>query len=280
MRYHSPTRTNSTHPLRHSSHGSSWRHRKALAAGLICFWAALAPAFGDTPDPRPATSDSGIRDASGERARALLWGGSQEESPGPTAQRTIGGSSASNGAAAAPAAVTPSTSNWIQDPIAKFAEAGGKGFKAAQTFRDNLGKNASEMVAKAVGLIGVPYQWGGESAENGFDCSGFVRYVLETTVGLVVPRNAAAQAKDPVLQRVARSELQPGDLVFFNTRRHVNSHVGLYVGDDKFVHAPRLGSQIRMDALSDSYWGKRYDGARRPPTSDPRVRRDANSAVR
>jgi len=127
--------------------------------------------------------------------------------------------------------------------------------------RQSLSSCASELVVNAMGFLGVPYRRGGNNAETGFDCSGFVRAMYEQTVGLVLPRRADQQAA--ATQTIDKQELQPGDLVFFNTMRHAFSHVGIYVGDGKFIHSPRTGSQIRVEDMRDSYWQRRFDGARR-----------------
>lgn len=125
----------------------------------------------------------------------------------------------------------------------------------------------ADLIGNAMGFIGVPYRRGGTSASTGFDCSGFVRAVYEKTVGMVLPRKAAQQAAST--QVIDKKELQPGDLVFFNTMRRAFSHVGIYVGDGKFIHAPRTGSSIRVDDMNQSYWTTRFDGARRAPQVNP-----------
>lgn len=125
---------------------------------------------------------------------------------------------------------------------------------------------ASEMVLAAMNFLGVPYVRGGNTAESGFDCSGFTRYVFEHSLGLVLPRRADEQAASPALQRVGREELRPGDLVFFNTLRRTFSHVGIYVGEGKFIHAPRTGSNVRIDDMGNAYWSQRFTGARRADT--------------
>ena len=130
-----------------------------------------------------------------------------------------------------------------------------------QSARTALGGKASELVMQAMGLLGVPYKRGGTSEEKGFDCSGFVRYMYEKSVGLVLPRRAEEQAK--VTEEISRSELKPGDLVFFNTLKRTFSHVGIYVGDGKFIHAPRPGKAVRVDDMREAYWQKRFNGARR-----------------
>ncbi len=122
---------------------------------------------------------------------------------------------------------------------------------------------ASDMVVSAMNFIGVPYRRGGNSAETGFDCSGFTRKVFESSLGLVLPRRADEQAAAPGLIKVKREELRPGDLVFFNTMRRTFSHVGIYIGDDRFIHAPSHGKDVRTDSLGFAYWAKRFTGARR-----------------
>ena len=127
----------------------------------------------------------------------------------------------------------------------------------------SVGYQASDLVVNAMGFLGVPYKRGG-TGSNGFDCSGFVRAMYENTLGLVLPHNAKAQAA--ATERIESSELQPGDLVFFNTLRKTFSHVGIYVGEGKFIHSPRAGGEVRIENMSDSYWRKRFNGARRVNT--------------
>ena len=122
---------------------------------------------------------------------------------------------------------------------------------------------ASELVLNAMTFLGVPYKRGGTSVETGFDCSGFVRAIYEQTAGLILPRKASEQAA--TAQKIDRSDLQPGDLVFFNTMRRAFSHVGIYIGDGKFIHAPKPGAEVRVESLSLAYWARRFDGARRVP---------------
>lgn len=123
--------------------------------------------------------------------------------------------------------------------------------------------SASELVLSAMNFLGVPYRRGGNSPEQGFDCSGFTRHVFELTLGRVLPRRAEEQAHVAGLLRVQASELRPGDLVFFNTMRRAFSHVGIYVGDGKFIHAPRSGGEVRVEDMRAAYWARRFNGARR-----------------
>jgi cell wall-associated NlpC family hydrolase len=124
-----------------------------------------------------------------------------------------------------------------------------------------ISTKASDLVVNAMGFLGVPYKRGGNSFDQGFDCSGFVKAMYEQTVGLVLPRRAAEQAA--ATQPIDKSELQPGDLVFFNTLKSTFSHVGIYVGDNKFIHSPRTGSVVRVEDMRVGYWSSRFDGARR-----------------
>jgi cell wall-associated NlpC family hydrolase len=132
---------------------------------------------------------------------------------------------------------------------------------------------ASDLVMQAMNFLGVPYRRGGNTADQGFDCSGFTRYVFENSIGLVLPRRADEQAKSSGLLNVKREELKPGDLVFFNTMRRAFSHVGIYVGEGKFIHAPRAGGEVRVEDMRQAYWSKRFNGARRAdlPTPDTSV---------
>lgn len=122
------------------------------------------------------------------------------------------------------------------------------------------------LINNAMQLIGVRYRWGGNTPQSGLDCSGFVRYVFNDTFGFLLPRKSAQMSK--VGLEVGKEELRPGDLVFFNTMRHAFSHVGIYVGDNKFIHAPSRGKTIRVDDMNKVYWVKRYNGARRIDDTD------------
>ena len=147
------------------------------------------------------------------------------------------------------------------DPVSRFLQE--QGLVPQPTMLDQVRNKASNLVLSAMNFLGVRYKYGGASAENGFDCSGFTRHIFENSIGLVLPRRADEQARSSSLLSIKKDELKPGDLVFFNTMRATFSHVGIYVGDGKFVHAPRTGAAIRVDDMREAYWSKRFTGARR-----------------
>lgn len=120
---------------------------------------------------------------------------------------------------------------------------------------------STTLATTALTMLGIKYRFGGDAPSTGFDCSGLVAYAAEKSLGLKLPRQSRQIAKQG--ESVKLSELQQGDLVFFNTRGHRNSHVGIYLGDKKFVHAPRTGSVVRIESMDVAYWRKRYNGARR-----------------
>jgi cell wall-associated NlpC family hydrolase len=122
---------------------------------------------------------------------------------------------------------------------------------------------ASDLVLNAMGFMGIPYKWGGATPEAGFDCSGFVQFVFRQATGVILPRSSFDQVHQGV--SVTQDELQPGDLVFFNTMRARFSHVGIYIGENRFIHAPSRGKTVEIVDITNSYWQKRYNGARRLP---------------
>jgi cell wall-associated NlpC family hydrolase len=122
------------------------------------------------------------------------------------------------------------------------------------------------LLSSALNYIGIPYKRGGSNEDLGFDCSGFVQNLYSKTFGMILPRSAVEQAQ--ATTPIDKQELQPGDLVFFNTMRRAFSHVGVYLGDGKFIHAPRAGSKVRVESMKTSYWEKRFNGARRVQDRD------------
>ena len=117
------------------------------------------------------------------------------------------------------------------------------------------------LLMHAISLIGVKYKYGGSSADAGFDCSGFVRHVFAESAAIELPRSSYAMGT--LGESVTTDDLRPGDMVFYNTRRRNFSHVGIYLGEGRFVHAPSRGKSVEIVDMSDHYWKRRFNGARR-----------------
>jgi hypothetical protein len=147
-----------------------------------------------------------------------------------------------------------------------LSKIGGQIVQTGENVVQQVSERTSDLISTAVGLLGIPYLRGGNSAESGFDCSGFVRHIFKETLGLVLPRSADQQAS--ATQKIDKSELKPGDLVFFNTMKRTFSHVGIYLGDNKFIHSPRSGASVRIEDMRIPYWNVRFDGARRVQGDD------------
>jgi cell wall-associated NlpC family hydrolase len=125
---------------------------------------------------------------------------------------------------------------------------------------DKLWSGTHDLALYAMGLLGVAYRFG-ESPDTGLDCSGLVRHVFQQVTGVTLPRTSKELSL--IGNVVARRDLEPGDLVFFNTRRYDFSHVGIYLGDNRFIHAPRRGREVEVAQLDSGYWRKSFNGARR-----------------
>lgn len=147
-------------------------------------------------------------------------------------------------------AATAETRSVRNSFTASAAEAAGKVWSGAQ-----------DVAIYALGLIGVDYKFGGNTPASGLDCNGLVRYVFQEVTGVTLPRTAKEMSG--LGSKVQLDDLKPGDLVFFNTRRFQFSHVGIYLGDNRFIHAPSTGSEVEIARLSESYWQKHFNGARR-----------------
>jgi cell wall-associated NlpC family hydrolase len=130
----------------------------------------------------------------------------------------------------------------------------------ASTKSPGLTDRIQGVLSKAMTLLGTPYRWGGESEQGGFDCSGLVGYVYRSVLGMDLPRVSRQMAQSG--EKVERTALVPGDLVFFGLRGRVN-HVGIYVGEGRFLHAPSRGKVVRVDNLSNAYWAGRFLQGRR-----------------
>ncbi len=129
------------------------------------------------------------------------------------------------------------------------------------SFLERYTNAAQDVILQGLKLVGVRYRFGGNNEDQGLDCSGFVRLVFADSIGASLPRTAREMSE--VGQQIDTSQLKPGDLVFFNTMRRAFSHVGIYLGDNHFLHAPRAGAEVRVESMESSYWVKRYNGARR-----------------
>jgi cell wall-associated NlpC family hydrolase len=179
---------------------------------------------------------------------------------------------ASVNATAPAAAATNTLGNALTDPIMNLLGERGllrplASSAMVESVRNSVRDTASDLVMSAMNFLGVPYKRGGVTEETGFDCSGFTRHIFENSIGLVLPRRADEQATTAGLLNIKRAELKPGDLVFFNTMKRTFSHVGIYVGDDKFIHSPHTGAEVRIEDMRESYWSRRFTGARRADLS-------------
>ena len=120
---------------------------------------------------------------------------------------------------------------------------------------------AEEVTLSALSLLGVPYRWGGTNPSEGLDCSGLVQWVYRGSANLLLPRRSDEMMAHG--QPVTTDALRSGDLVFFNTMQRTGSHVGIYIGQGRFIHAPNSRGVVRIESLDQGYWASRYDGARR-----------------
>lgn len=221
---------------------------------------------------RPARMAFAILIASALTTAMPAW---SQQAPSPNSNAT---SAPNSGATQTNTAATSLAAN--NDPVSRFLVEKGlidtsPVIELAQQVREKATDMASHLVTSAMDFLGVRYRRGGQSRESGFDCSGFTRHVFENSVGLILPRRASEQANSPDLIPVNQSELKPGDLVFFNTLKHTFSHVGIYVGDNKFIHSPRAGGSVRVEDIREAYWAKRFDGARRAPTINANARQNS-----
>ncbi|WP_137719059.1 C40 family peptidase [Methylobacillus flagellatus] len=167
----------------------------------------------------------------------------------------------------------PARSQWLYSPLLAGLLVLSLPFSAAQADNVELSVQASpevekswsektqEVLFKALSLSGIRYRYGGSSPDTGFDCSGFVRYVFQQAASLSLPHGARSISQ--MGEFVSKEDLQPGDLVFFNTLRSAFSHVGIYIGDNRFIHAPSSGGGVKIVDMNERYWVNSYNGARR-----------------
>jgi cell wall-associated NlpC family hydrolase len=145
-----------------------------------------------------------------------------------------------------------------------------KALSTLQDMADHVTSKTSDLAVEAMSLLGIKYRYGGNTPEGGLDCSGLVQYVFKAAIGTNLPRTAAEISR--VGEKVDSHHLLPGDLVFYNTLRRGFSHVGIYLGDSKFIHSPSTGGEVRIENMDIAYWKKRFSGARRivdPDTPEP-----------
>lgn len=154
--------------------------------------------------------------------------------------------------------------NLIRMQASQYVQAGAQEGGGTPISRSD----ADDLIGSAMGLLGVAYRYGGSSARTGFDCSGFMQHIFSRSMQISLPRTSAEQARMGV--PVGRGSLQPGDMVFFRTMGGGRiSHVGLYIGNDRFIHAPRAGKRIEIASLGNKYWNAKYATARRIKKNDP-----------
>lgn len=178
-------------------------------------------------------------------------------------------------AATIPATVSAQTARVAEpDPIAAFATMPNPAplittapatlpamTEVARSRLQALTDRASELAMRAVGMLGIHYQRGGNTPESGLDCSGLVRYVFKEAWGTILPRTSEEISQ--VGKQVENRDMQPGDLVFYNTLKRGFSHVGIYLGENKFIHSPSPGGHVRIESMDLVYWKQRFNGARR-----------------
>ncbi|WP_296249248.1 C40 family peptidase [Pseudomonas sp. UBA4194] len=132
-------------------------------------------------------------------------------------------------------------------------------------------KQSSDVLSRAVNVLGTPYRWGGSSPSKGFDCSGLVKYAFNDVKAVDLPRTSNAMAAGHGV-KVERKDLKPGDLVFFNIKSRKVNHVAIYLGNDRFIHAPRRGKAVTIDTLKKPYWNTHYAVAKRVLPKEPTLR--------
>lgn len=146
-------------------------------------------------------------------------------------------------------------------PAPAVATAPGSAAPQSDSLFMKASRGAEDLMNSGLQYMGIRYRFGGTSAETGFDCSGLVHRVFMDALGLNLPRTAREMSN--MGERIDPAELKPGDLVFFKTMRHTFSHVGIYLGDNRFLHSPSAGGKVRVEDMTEGYWRSRFNGARR-----------------
>ena len=148
--------------------------------------------------------------------------------------------------------------------LPSWAEAQAREEQVSESANDpghDWAERAHELVFHALAFLGVKYRFGGTDPDTGWDCSGYVSHVFNNAVGIVLPRNSVAMSERG--EPIERANLQPGDLVFFHTLKHAFSHVGIYLGEQRFIHAPSTGKAVQISDMNAGYWARRFNGGRR-----------------
>ena len=171
---------------------------------------------------------------------------------------------------------TPAVSAKAKRPAINYGTLRARPANAAKVrpvVASNAAKQSSSVLSRAVNVLGTPYRWGGSSPSKGFDCSGLVKYAFNDVAHVNLPRTSSAMAQGHGV-KVARGDLKPGDLLFFNIKSRRVNHVAIYLGNDRFIHAPRRGKNVSIDSLKKPYWSKHYVVAKRvlPKEQTPGLR--------
>ena len=153
------------------------------------------------------------------------------------------------------------TSKTVARPASSKAHRQAPG-KIATASLAAANKQSSTVLSRAVNVLGTPYRWGGSSPSKGFDCSGLVKYAFNDVSAVDLPRTSSEMASGHG-QKVERKDLKPGDLLFFNIKSRKVNHVAIYLGNDRFIHAPRRGKSVTIDTLKKPYWQSHYVVAKR-----------------
>jgi cell wall-associated NlpC family hydrolase len=239
----------------------AWSAALLCGAGMTAVHAAPAARHTPVTQAAPAPAVPSAANAVAEGPAPVLYPAFVAPTPAapvaPVASVNVAAAPVAAAAASSGASRFLDVRNLLQ-PVSTVASEG-------TTLLTHVRDGAGDLVTSAMNFLGVPYRRGGNTADTGFDCSGFTRHVFETSVGLLLPRRADEQAKEPSLLKVGLQDLKPGDLVFFNTMRRTFSHVGIYLGEGKFIHSPKPGASVRVEDLNVSYWARRFTGGRRAP---------------
>lgn len=164
--------------------------------------------------------------------------------------------------------VTPRTTKPVKLSVHRPTQLSRTHGKAVPGLLASTNKQSSAVLSRAVNVLGTPYRWGGSSPSKGFDCSGLVKYAFNNVAAVDLPRTSNAMANGHG-QKVARKDLKPGDLLFFKLKSRRVNHVAIYLGNDRFIHAPRRGKTVTIDTLKKPFWSKNYVVAKRVLPKEP-----------